>query len=55
MKFEEMRDLYEKSDKYKIFFELMAERDTPEMQSLTGGSVRKKDQSFLRHDERPAP
>ena len=47
MEFEEMRDLYEKSDKYKIFFELMAERDTPEMQSLTVDQFEKRIKRFF--------
>jgi hypothetical protein len=47
MQFEEMRDLYEKSDKYKIFFELMAERDTPEMQSLTVDQFEKRNKRFF--------
>ena len=48
MQFEEMRDLYEKSDKYKIFFQLMTERDTPEMQSLTVDQFDKKIKRFFK-------
>ena len=35
IEFEKMRDLYEKTDKYKIFSQLMTEYDNPEIKSLT--------------------
>jgi hypothetical protein len=46
--FEKMQKLHEKTDKYKIFFELMAERDTPEIQSLTVDQFDKQIKRFFK-------
>ena len=43
-----MRDRYEKTDKYKIFFELMTEHDTPEIKSLTKDQFDKKIKRFFK-------
>jgi septal ring factor EnvC (AmiA/AmiB activator) len=57
MEFEEMRDRYEKSDKYKIFFQLMTEFDTPEIKSLTLDQFDKKINRFFKmlSDQYPDP
>jgi chromosome segregation ATPase len=46
--FEEMRGRYEKSDKYKTFFQLMTEHDTPEIKSLTVDQFDKKIKRFFK-------
>ena len=46
--FEEMRGRYEKSDKYKTFFQLMTEHDTPEIKSLTKDQFDKKIKRFFK-------
>ena len=48
IEFEDMRDRYEKSDKYKIFFQLMTEYDTPEIKSLTKDQFDKKIKCFFK-------
>ena len=57
IEFEDMRDRYEKSDKYKIFFELMTEFDTPEIKSLTLDQFDKKIKRFFKmlSDQYPDP
>jgi hypothetical protein len=47
MEFEAMRDQYAASDKFKIFFQLVAEHDTPEMQSLTPDQFEKHVKRFF--------
>jgi hypothetical protein len=48
IEFEEMRDRYEKSDKYKIFFQFMTEYDNPEIKSLTEVQFDKKIKRFFK-------
>ena len=43
-----MRGRYEKSDKYKIFFQLMTDHDTPEIKSLTKDQFDKKIKRFFK-------
>jgi hypothetical protein len=47
MEFEGLRDQYAASDKFKIFFQLVAEHDTPEMQSLTPEQFEKNVKRFF--------
>ena len=48
IEFEEMRDRYEKSDKYEIFFQLMTQHDTDEIKSLTADQFDKKIKRFFK-------
>jgi hypothetical protein len=55
LEFEGLLDQYEKSDKFKIFFQLVAEHDTPEMQSLTPDQFEKHVKRFFEMVRRQDP